>query len=214
MRKYLTETFPAHLALAAAFLILAIVTLSHAKAQTVLDTSRGKTSAVLAGREVSCPIPRFNTLAKIHSVSGNATGGGEAAAGGEHIFLNMPMLKKAPPVVQWFIFYHECGHLQIDGGGTELRADTWGTKFGVEQGWLKTEEDLQHICDSWEGAPAIGEHPSAATRCKHVAKWMRIYTERQQLAENPTDIGEAEKPIPEEKKAGLWTRILRIFGAA
>lgn len=216
--KFLHKDFeiPGWAMLATALSVLLTVTIIKgcdlADAANVLSTENGKTSVELSGRVVSCPIARYKIPAQIYAAkSSSDTGGGEAASGGTGIWLNYPMLKKTPPVVQWFIFYHECGHLQIDGGGTELRADTWATKFGVEQGWLKTEEDLQHVCDSWEGAPAIGVHPAASTRCAHVKKWMGIYTERQIAAANPADIGEAEKPLPEAKKTSRIWASLRWF---
>lgn len=165
------------------------------------------TSVKIAERTATCKIERTGKLAKISVIKASYSEG-EAASMSTTIFLHKPAFFKAKPVVQLYIFYHECGHTQIDGGGTELRADTWATKFGVEQGWLKTDDDYKAVCASWGDAPAAGEHPSGKTRCAHLKKWMAIYTERQQKAVTPTDLGAPEKPMPEEKKRSWWDRWL------
>lgn len=154
----------------------AIVCASAAGAKVL--TPGTKTSVELAGRTMSCPIQRYgNKLATIKVQKGDPSEG-EAASGDTGIFLYQPMFSKAKPVVQLFIFAHECGHLQIDGGGTELRADVRAAKTGVEQGWLKTEADFQAVCDSWEDAPATSTHPAGETRCAHLKKWMTEYARR------------------------------------
>lgn len=140
----------------------------------------------IGGRTLKCEIPRYdNQLAVIHTTTSHSvTGGGEAASGDTQIWLNTPMMNKLKPVVQWFIFQHECGHLQISGGGTELQADLFAIKTGIREGWLVTDDDYQRVCDSWEGAPAVGEHPSAKTRCAQVKKYMdKAEVERKQQLE-------------------------------
>jgi hypothetical protein len=190
-----------------ALLISAFVP-AHAR---VLEEGKA-TSVKIAGRTVQCKIERTGKLAKISVIKASYSEG-EAASMSTTIFLHKPAFFQAKPVVQLYIFYHECGHTQIDGGGTELRADTWATKFGVEQGWLDTEEDYKAVCASWGDAPASPPHPSGKTRCAHLKKWMAIYKERQQIATKPNDLGEPEKPMPEAKKSPwrAWS-ILSYWG--
>lgn len=138
------------------------------------STTGGKTVVKIADREVKCFIDRFNKYATVHV--DNATPS-EGASSSDRIWLNLKMLAKVPPVVRWFVFYHECGHTQIEGGGTELRADVWATKVGVYDGWL-TADNIKDVCDSWQDAPAMGEHPSGRRRCAHITEWFNIYTER------------------------------------
>jgi hypothetical protein len=55
----------------------------------------------------------------------------QAAPG--QILLN-PMLFNLPPVVQVFVYAHECGHQVV--GSNETAADCWAIKVGRNQGWL------------------------------------------------------------------------------
>lgn len=139
-----------------------------------LASAKSSRTIDIGDRTLRCEISRYdNKLATIHTTNDlSDTGGGEAASGDTQIWLYMPMMKRLSPKVQWFIFQHECGHLQIDGGGTELQADRYAIETGIKEGWLVTDDDYQKVCDSWEGAPAVGEHPSARTRCAQVKKLM------------------------------------------
>ena len=49
------------------------------------------------------------------------------------IILN-PMLFQLPPVVQVFVYAHECAHQIV--GSNEMAADCWAIKLGRNQGWL------------------------------------------------------------------------------
>lgn len=175
--------------------ICAMLALTYTAAEAKVLTPGTKTSVEIAGRAMTCPIQRYgNKLATIKTQKNNPNEG-EAASGDTAIFLYQPMFGRAKPVVQLFVFAHECGHLQIDGGGTELRADVRAAKTGVDQGWLNTEEDFKAVCDSWEDAPASGEHPAGETRCAHLKKWMTEYQRRKAEADARA-LPKMEAPAP------------------
>ena len=83
------------------------------------------------------------------------------------IVINPSFLQEHPKEVQWFIFYHECGHLNDTTAGKtgELRADAYGLRVAQREGWL-TGRVLQDICDSFHNAPESRDHPSGARRCQ------------------------------------------------
>ena len=116
----------------------------------------------VAGRKVYCRDTKvyFSTL--IPSEGANETNGIN-----NRIILNPRLLRGQPKVVQWFIFYHECGHNYV--GGNELKADCWAVNFGVKEGWL-TKDSLLPICRSWDDTPATSTHPSARARCRNLNK--------------------------------------------
>jgi hypothetical protein len=147
------------------------------------------TKITLGGKTLQCDRLFGRGMAEIQIDNSMASEGG-AAPGAGVLVMNQKMLGKLEPVVRWWIFSHECGHLVYKGGGTELQADTYAVKLGIKQGWL-TPEYFKAICDSWEDAPAIGEHPSGRTRC---ANLKARYAEYAPLYSKP--VPEMEKPTP------------------
>ncbi len=47
-----------------------------------------------------------------------------------------PMLGNWPPVVQVFVYTHECAHQLPAIGSNENAADCWAIKLGRNQGWI------------------------------------------------------------------------------
>jgi hypothetical protein len=78
------------------------------------------------------------------------------------IVVNPRLLRRWPETVRLFVFHHECGHLHV--GASEMAADCWAVKRGVEQGWLD-RNGLQQVCRSFGNGPATSTHPSGARRC-------------------------------------------------
>lgn len=130
----------------------------------VIDGSNAVKSIKIAGRVMECDNNDIVTDSEIPS---------EGAAGGDTLIINPGMINQLPPVVRWFVFSHECGHLSsavgMEGKKSEFLADCFAVHRGVKQGWLK-ESDLQKVYDSWDGAPETSEHPSAFKREQNVKK--------------------------------------------
>jgi hypothetical protein len=78
------------------------------------------------------------------------------------IVVNPRLLNRWPEAVRLFVYHHECGHLHV--GGSELAADCWAVKQGIQQGWLD-RGSLRQICRSFGDGPATDTHPSGASRC-------------------------------------------------
>jgi hypothetical protein len=76
--------------------------------------------------------------------------------------INPALLARQSTTVRLFVFHHECGHHHV--GASELNADCWAVRRGVQDGWL-TRSGLVEVCDSFGGAPATSTHPSGARRC-------------------------------------------------
>jgi len=118
------------------------------------DLSRLKDgSLVIAGRAVRCGSAR-NVL------DPNLPNLGLAAPG--VLVLNPRLLNRWSPTVRLFVYHHECGHHHV--GASELAADCWAVKQGVQQGWLD-RGSLQQICRSFGNGPETPTHPSGARRC-------------------------------------------------
>jgi hypothetical protein len=112
------------------------------------------------------------------------------AAGTDVILLNPNMLNKQPKAVRLFVFAHECGHTQPEIDDSELLADKYAVKRGVEEGWLD-EAGLKQVCESFDDAPATRTHPSGRTRCTANAKWFAEYSKH---ADEQSD--EAKRIVP------------------
>ena len=89
----------------------------------------------------------------------------EGAAARGLLILNPRMLDGLPAAVRLFVFHHECGHHHV--GGSELKADCWAVRRGVDDGWLDGN-GLKAVCASFHDAPATPMHPSGARRCHNV----------------------------------------------
>jgi len=78
------------------------------------------------------------------------------------LVVNPFLLARQPETVRLFVFHHECGHHRV--GASELKADCWAVRRGVQEGWL-TKAGLIQVCNSFRDAPATPTHPSGAQRC-------------------------------------------------
>jgi hypothetical protein len=83
------------------------------------------------------------------------------------LVINPQLLGLQPKPVRLFVFHHECGHHHV--GASELDADCWAVRRGVLDGWLD-RSGLAHVCASFGGASATHIYPSAAHRCRNVAR--------------------------------------------
>ena len=110
----------------------------------------------LAGRNVRCGKAEIMLDNSLPS---------EGGAGDDFLILNPLMINRQPRAVRLFVFSHECGHLVV--GDSELDADCFGVKRGVQEGWLD-RKGLRQVCNSFEGAPETETHPSAARRCRNL----------------------------------------------
>jgi hypothetical protein len=81
------------------------------------------------------------------------------------LVLNPGLLNRQSESVRLFVFHHECGHHHV--GGSELKADCWAVRRGVDDGWLDGNA-VKAICASFHDAPATPTHPSGARRCHNV----------------------------------------------
>ena len=61
------------------------------------------------------------------------------------IYLNYKQLKGLDPLIQLFVFNHECAHLNLRFGGTESLADCWAVKRGLQEKWL-TKSVINGLC--------------------------------------------------------------------
>lgn len=136
-------------------------------------------SVTMGGRKLQCPMK--NGFAHIQIDRSIPSEAAAEEFGGDTLYLNPVYMNRQPAVVRWWIFWHECGHLNIPVAKhphqDELNADTFAAEEGVKAGWL-TKEALKPICDSWEDAPASREHPSGRTRCLNVNNRFAEFTEK------------------------------------
>jgi len=100
------------------FLAALFVVSSNSSAQQVLGPN-----PTIGGMAVSCS----GAITIVAPVSDLA----KAVPG--QIILN-PILFTYPPVVQVFVYAHECAHQFV--GSNETAADCWAMKTGRNQGWL------------------------------------------------------------------------------
>lgn len=78
------------------------------------------------------------------------------------VAFNPHLLSRHSSTVQLFVFHHECGHHHV--GKSEIGADCWAVKQGVQQGWLGPQ-GIEPICRSFGNSPATPTHPSSVARC-------------------------------------------------
>ena len=137
-------------------------------------------SITLAGRKMSCG--RADILIDRDLPS-------EGGAGETVLIFNPKMLNRQPPTVRLFVFKHECGHISV--GDSELDADCYAVKHGVQEGWLD-RQGLAQVCDSFEGAPETDSHPSAKRRCANLDRcYAKAEAEMTPIAPRPVPA-----PIP------------------
>lgn len=108
----------------------------------------------IAGRSLRC--------GKVRNVLDRGLPSEGAAAPGV-LIINPRLLNRMPETVRIFVYYHECGHHSI--GSSELGADCWAVKRGVNEGWLD-RAGLRQVCRSFGNMPRTPTHPSSRSRCR------------------------------------------------
>ncbi len=141
------------IAVALAAVASVLVATTPADAQ---QTEPRKASYSISGREVSCEHVRVLFDRRLPS---------EGAAARGLLILNPRMLDSLPAAVRLFVFHHECGHHHV--GGSELKADCWAVRRGVDDGWLDGNgaEGCLRLLPRRAATPT---HPSGARRCHNV----------------------------------------------
>jgi hypothetical protein len=112
----------------------------------------------IAGRALSCGRARNYVDYRVPSP-------GMASLSGEYIKVNPRYLRRMPPLVRVFVYYHECGHLVV--GSNEVRADCWGLRRGIREGWVN-EKVLKQIGQSFGNRPRTTTHPSGPERRRYL----------------------------------------------
>lgn len=112
-------------------------------------------STTIAGQKVSCYAAK--KIVKHNGVPG------PGYAGPGVIYLGPQYLKAYPPVVQRFIFLHECGHQYV--GTDESAADCWAAKVGKKQGWFG-DSALNSVCKAFWNTQGGQYHLPGPERCQ------------------------------------------------
>lgn len=113
---------------------------------------------VMCGNRPSVLDPEFDTWAGAYTDPG-------------FIIVNPLYMDKEDPVVQWYIYAHECGH-QFRGFDEDT-ADEFAIRRGVRQGWIN-DRGMEKICRFIAQVPGDAEHPAGPERCLSMK---RIYAE-------------------------------------
>ena len=119
---------------------------------------------------------------------------GAASMDSRLLILNPRLLQRETPIVQLFVFNHECGHHQV--GGSELGADCWAVGRGVREGWLDAQ-GIGQVCRSFDDAPETSTHPSGRRRCANLDRcFAATSTEmvRERKPEKPVIVAAAAPP--------------------
>jgi hypothetical protein len=135
-----------------AVLGLAVLDSSWVLAAPPVDLRKDGTLAI-AGRSLKCGSVRNILDPRLPNLG--------VAARGVVVF-NPTLLGRQSDTVRLFVFHHECGHHHV--GGSEMGADCWAVKQGVQAGWLN-RAGLGEVCRSFGNAPQTPTHPSGASRC-------------------------------------------------
>jgi hypothetical protein len=133
-------------------LCLAIATGAQAAPPVALQADG---SLQIAGRSLKCGSVRNALDARLPNL-------GISVPASKLLVINPALLARQSTTVRLFVFHHECGHHHV--GGSELGADCWAVRRGVEEGWLD-RTGLVEVCNSFGHAPATSTHPSGSRRC-------------------------------------------------
>ncbi len=79
------------------------------------------------------------------------------------IVLNPKKLATVAPAVQYYIYAHECGHVQL--GPNEAQADCFSMQKGVREGWLEPP-GVDQICGFIRSARPDARHLAGPERCQ------------------------------------------------
>ncbi len=122
--------------------------------------SGGAREITIDGRTLSCGNARIVQDRNLDNL-------GMAVPDRRLIIINPALQQNMSAELKWFIFYHECGH--VEGHLNEIKADEYAVARATAEGWL-TADVLNQICRSWGpmDAPAGPFHPAPRVRCRAV----------------------------------------------
>jgi hypothetical protein len=119
---------------------------------------RADGSIQMSGRSLKCGTVRNVLDARLPNLGISVPGNGL-------LVINPVLIARYPAIVRLFVFHHECGHHHV--GASELDADCWAVRRGVQGGWL-SRAGLQQVCNSFRGEPTTLTHPSGNARCSNL----------------------------------------------
>ncbi|MBX9574589.1 MAG: hypothetical protein K2X07_03010 [Caulobacteraceae bacterium] len=81
--------------------------------------------------------------------------------GSMFIAFNPDAMRRMTPLVQVFVFAHECAHHALLPGHSESQADCWAASFVRRQGFVRSNAQLSEIMRAFGGNPgsAMGHLP-------------------------------------------------------
>jgi hypothetical protein len=132
-----------------------VVTLAATVAVPFGTTPSTAGSTTVGGSKVNC------YAAKKIITDKRVPGPGYASQG--VIYLGPQYLKAYPPIVQRFIFLHECGHQYV--GTDETAADCWAARVGKRQGWF-SEAGVASVCKAFWNTQGGQFHLPGPQRCQ------------------------------------------------
>ena len=118
-----------------AFAIILLVSFTATDALSI----RSDGSVEIAGRTAYCEQAKFVQFDNTIPTEGMASDRPGT------IHLNYKRLQGLDPLIQLFVFNHECAHLNLRNGGTESQADCWAVKRGLQEKWL-TKSGINSLC--------------------------------------------------------------------
>jgi len=136
------------------FIMFFIMLTTIAFAETPKINSDGKVE--IAGERVKCEDVRIRLDNKLDNL-------GVSYPEERIIIINPRELSYFEGAVQLFVWAHECGHI-IQDGGSEVDADCFAVKKGIDDGWL-TRKTMMWVCRSFGNEPANDVYPSGVRRC-------------------------------------------------
>jgi hypothetical protein len=114
----------------------------------------------IAGYPVNCgPLPTIITSQIPDAAINN----------GQAILINPAVVGFLRPVLQLFVYAHECGHAVV--GSNEVAADCWAIRTGRDQGWFPPQS-FQLLIQMFQGNPGDINHPPGPAR---IAAMMQCY---------------------------------------
>ena len=114
---------------------------------------------VIAGKRLTCG----STPTMLRSFDG-------VSISSNVIVLNMDQLKHFPKLVQWLIYYHECGHINL--GPSETEADCYAVRRARREGWL-SDKALNEICATFNIVGHGPVHPDPVQRCNDLKQCLK-----------------------------------------
>ncbi|WP_298127428.1 hypothetical protein [Brevundimonas sp.] len=76
--------------------------------------------------------------------------------GSMFIAFNPDAMQRMTPLVQVFVFAHECAHHALLPGHSESQADCWAASVVRRQGFVRTNAQLSEIMRQFAGNPGSG----------------------------------------------------------